>query len=149
MFLIDRYFVVNNARKILSKKIRLGMPKNTRNGKIKEFGSNFYFSDLCETSIRLKDERLFIFKYTYTKGKKARLRITASGLKVTYSPNAMRMMREQYSHYTFTFDDHYTEIAFPERRVGNMKEMKKALEADIKYWNDSGIYSLFLELYKI
>ncbi len=151
MYLISRYFMIKNARKQLKSDLKLGVPEKVtrKNKKYKRMSSNFYGSYISNVSYHVRDEYSFIFEVEYKKDKSYRLAITANGLNLSYSQNGMRMIKEQYGHYTFRFETYLTQIFLPTQKVYSVKEFKEKLAADIKYWNNSGLYNLLLQLYKV
>ena len=151
MFFFDKRKAAKHMKTLFKTELTLGVPKKVggRTGKFKIMGKPFYTSSNSSVSYSVHDEYSFVFKCEYNKDKTFRLTITALRLDLSYSQNGMKMIREQYSAYTFFFNQPYTEIRFPVRKVSNMQDFKEKLSADIRYWNNSGLYNLLLQLYKV
>ena len=151
MFFFDKRTAVKHMKKLFTTELKLGVPTKVggRTGKWKVMGGAYYSSSCSSLTYSVHDEYSFVFKCEYNKDKTFRLTITALDLNLSYSQNGMKMIREQYSAYTFFFNQPYTEIRFPVRKVSNMQDFKEKLSADIRYWNNSGLYNLLLQLYKV
>ncbi len=151
MFFIDKRLAIKHAKKLLATELTLGVPYKAggKTGKIKQFHSKYYLTYSSQISYLVRDQHSLTFRFEYKKGKTMRLLLTAHSLDLSYSQNGMKMIREQYSAFSFNFHKTHTEILFPVRDVKNMKELKEKLSADIRYWNNSGLYNLLLQLYKV
>ena len=151
MFFIDKRLAIKHAQKLLKTELTLGVPYKVggKTGKFKKFHSKYYLTYSSQICYLVHDQYSLTFLFEYGKDKTMRLSLTAHNLDLSYSQNGMKMIREQYGAYTFRFDKNCTQIFFPKRSVKNMKELQEKLSADIRYWNNSGLYNLLLQLYKV
>ena len=151
MYLIKRYIAISKAKKILEQELKLGVPFSVsrKSGKYKRFDKPYYGSAWSWITYRVFDERLFTFEVQYKKNKTVSFVITAKGLDLSYSQNGMRMIKEQYNHYNFTFNKYETSISYTQTYVKNIDEFISIIKSEINTWNNSGLYNLLLELHKI
>ena len=151
MYLFDRYKAIRTAKKILNEELELGVPKKAtrKNGKRKEFFKPYYCGRFSSITLKACDERPFTFRVEYTKKHSLEFTITPENLDLSYSPNGMKMIREQYKHYEFTFYKMSTTIKVGNYFLNNANEFIAKLREEVQYWNRSGLYNLLLELYKV
>ena len=151
MYLIKRYIAISKAKKILEQELKLGVPLSVsrKNGKYKRFSKPSYGSVWSWITYSVCDERPLIFEVQYQKDKTVKFSIVARGLDLSYSQNGMRMIKEQYNHYTFRFDKYETGMYYTKNYVNSIDEFVSVVKSEINTWNNSGLYNLLLELYKI
>ena len=151
MYFFDKYKAMKIAKKIFSEELELGVPKvvTKKNHKYKKFDKPVYASKFSWLTYNVYDEEVFSFKVQYNKNKSMSFDIRAERLNLTYSQNGMKMIREQYKHYQFNFNLGNTHMNVFRSYINTLKDFEYALRDEIKRWNNSGLYNLLLELYKV
>lgn len=151
MFFFDKRSALKQAKKVLANELRLGVPNNPAkaSGKYKFFGKNIHLNVASAFYYEVCDEHAFSFRFEYHKNQYINFQITAKGLDLTYTPNGMRMIQEQYPDYEFLFDKSCTYMTINRVPVPDIKQVGAVLSGIVEKWNNSGLYRLLLELYNV
>ena len=151
MFFFARRKAIKLAKQVILEELSLGVPDKVSKklNKYKYFGALTNLSMSSSICYFFRDERPFFIRVEYTKSKKLNFSINASELDLSYSQNGMKMIREQYPHYIFLFDKRFTSMYLRNLPADNMDTFVKSLRSEIRYWNNSGLYKLLLELYNV
>ena len=151
MFFFDKRSALKQARKVIASELKLGVPEKPvkSNAQYKFFGKNIHLNVASAFYYEVRDEYAFSFRFEYHKNKYINFQITANGLDLTFTPNGMRMIKEQYPDYEFLFDKSRTYMTINKVPVNSVKEVSAVVSRLVQKWNNSGLYALLLELYKV
>lgn len=103
----------------------------------------FFMLNTIKDSFRLE----FTFSYI-KKTKKAWFRITARGVDLSYSKEGMRLIREKYKDFDFTFlSDTYINI--DDKVCKTVQDCFKYLTDCMAKWNSCDLYNLLVDINKL
>ncbi len=151
MFFFDKRSALKQAKKVLANELTLGVPENVSkaNGKRKYFGKNIHLNVSSAFYYEIHDVHHFSFRFEYHKNKYINFQITANDLNLTFTPNGMRMIQEQYPDFSFQFSSVNTYMEINKVPVPDIKQVGEVVSKLVQKWNNSGLYRLLLELYNV